>query len=273
MLLLDKFLWRINHHGPITPVASTLIAVHKAYLEHVPYENLDIHRDPPRELTLNLVQIYNKIVLEKRGGWCFEMNLLLAWALREMGFPVTLLAGTVNRSGTPDPQEGNHLCLLVRADDQDWLADAGFGNGLHAPLPLRAGRHHDGEFEFGLRQDASGRWWFDNHAQGGAGFDFMLQSHDITASANVCHWLQSAPASGFVRVMVCHRRHAHGLSSLRGLVLQNVTATRVSEHTIASAAEYEETLRDAFGLQLPDAHALWLRASAMHAAWVKGANS
>ena len=140
MPTLAAYLARIGYAGPIEPTTDVLYAVHRRHLLAIPYENLDIHLG--RELSLNLPAIFDKIVTRRRGGWCYEMNGLLAWALREMGFDVTLLSGA----------EGKHLVLRVQLE-QAWLADVGYGNGILEPLPLIEGEHTQHGFVFRLSRD------------------------------------------------------------------------------------------------------------------------
>ena len=131
---VNAYLQRIGYKGDLEPSPSTLRQLHRAHLLSIPYENLDIHLG--RELSLDLNTIYQKIVLGRRGGWCFEMNALFAWALYELGFEVHLLSAAVNRHRAGDKAEGNHLTLIVLSDEP-YLADVGFGDGPLEPLPLK----------------------------------------------------------------------------------------------------------------------------------------
>ena len=90
---LENYLQRIHYTGPLAPTEATLRQLHRAHLLAIPYENLDIHLG--RRLTLEIEHVYTKIVDRGRGGWCYEMNGLFAWALRELGFDVTLLGSSV----------------------------------------------------------------------------------------------------------------------------------------------------------------------------------
>lgn len=90
---IGAYLERIGYTGECTITLQTLTAIHEAHLRAIPYENLDIHLG--RTLSLDIEAIYDKIVTRRRGGWCYEMNGLLSWALRELGFAVTTArAGT-----------------------------------------------------------------------------------------------------------------------------------------------------------------------------------
>jgi N-hydroxyarylamine O-acetyltransferase len=266
---LRDYFHRIGYTGDAAPNLATLCALHTAHLQAIPYENLDIHLG--RELALDENAIFDKLVNRGRGGWCYEMNGLFAWALRELGFDVRLLGSAVGRADLSAGDEHDHLILRVNLG-QPYLADVGFGNGLRQPIPLQAGEYRQGFMRFALRNEGQ-RWWFVNHAGLGPGFDFTLQERRMSEFAPRCRTLQTAPESGFVRVAVCHRQTAQGCVSLRGLVMKTVTAEGETEGVIATPAEYAITLKDTFGLRLSDAEtaALWRLAQARHTAWAKPA--
>ena len=80
-LNLDSYLARISYSGPLAPTLENLRAIHYAHLLAVPFENLDIHRGMP--IALDQEYLYDKIVLRRRGGFCYELNSLFAALLRE----------------------------------------------------------------------------------------------------------------------------------------------------------------------------------------------
>ena len=81
---VDQYLARIGVTAPIRPDLETLRAIHRAHLLAISYENFDVLFNRP--VTINIPAIYEKIVENRRGGWCYEMNGLLGWALQELGF-------------------------------------------------------------------------------------------------------------------------------------------------------------------------------------------
>ena len=87
-LKLDSYLARISYSGPLAPTLETLRALHYAHLLAVPFENLDVHRGVP--IVLDQERLYDKIVLHRRGGFCYELNSLFAALLGQLGFKVTL---------------------------------------------------------------------------------------------------------------------------------------------------------------------------------------
>src|SRR5262249_47922468 len=67
---------RIGYDGPRAPDVATLRALHEAHLHAVPFENLDIHIGRP--IALDQAALFRKIVGERRGGFCYELNGLFA---------------------------------------------------------------------------------------------------------------------------------------------------------------------------------------------------
>ena len=245
---ISAYLDRIHYQGPRLPTRQVLFDVHQAHLRAITYENLDIHLG--RTLTLDISHMFDKIVTQHRGGWCYEMNGLFAWALSELGFSVTLLASAVNREQLGEKAERNHLILLVQLE-QPYLVDVGFGNGFVQPLPLKSGRYQQGFLTYELSQNDT-CWFFLNHQYGGPGYDFTLQPQAFHDFADKCHELQTDPDSGFVRVVVCHRFTPSGLLTLRGAVLRTITDTGVRDETIRDEATYRHIIRKQFDLQLSE---------------------
>jgi N-hydroxyarylamine O-acetyltransferase len=120
----------------------TIAQLHRCHVTSIPFENLDSHRGVRVSLEPGALQ--RKLVHDRRGGYCFEQNLLLAGALRALGAEVTPMLARV-RYGRP-PQTTSprtHLVLRVGLESRVWLADAGFGNGtLLEPIPFGPGEEH-----------------------------------------------------------------------------------------------------------------------------------
>lgn len=260
---LEKYLQRIHYTGPRHVTYETLCQLHRAHLLAIPYENLDIHLG--RKLTLELDHIYSKLVEEKRGGWCYEMNGLFAWVLRELGFEVTLLGSSVGAPAQGAEGDLDHLILLVYLE-QPWLVDVGFGNGIFEPLPLRPGHYRQAFLDFRLEQQAD-KWAFHNHQHGGKGYGFTLHPRPLPGFASRCHELQTSPDSGFVRTTVCHYFTANGIFSLRGANLKRITPTGAVEEEITTLPRYRAVISEIFGLAPTLANDLWEQVRARHLLW------
>src|SRR5258706_8881452 len=118
---ITAYLNRIAHRGPIEPTGETLRALHLAHLLAVPFENLDIGLGRP--IVLDQAALFDKIVVRRRGGFCYELNGLFAALLRALGFEVTMLSAGVGRAGGGFGPEFDHLTLLVTTDHRPPTTD------------------------------------------------------------------------------------------------------------------------------------------------------
>lgn len=260
---VDRYLRRVGLTARPPATLAGLTALHCAHLLAIPYENLDVQLG--RKVTIQRPAIYEKIVEQGRGGWCYEMNGLLGWALYELGFRVTRATGAVMREVSGDAANGNHLVLRVDLPEGLYLADVGFGDGPRDPVRVAAGAFHADGFDFSLRR-VDDRWWrLINDPRGGApSFDFNLDPADETLLAAKCDHLQSDPSSVFVQNLVAQRHVPGGLEILRGRTIRSIRAGGIENRLIASADELVETLRDVFALDIPEAAALWPKIAARH---------
>jgi N-hydroxyarylamine O-acetyltransferase len=134
LFALHSYLARIGLHG-----RPTLQELHRAHVCAIPFENLDPHRGIP--VSLDESDLERKLVTERRGGYCFEQNLLLKPALEALGYGVELILARV-RLGAPDGAvtPRTHLLLRVTAGGSTWHADVGFGVSTPLdPLPFGPG--------------------------------------------------------------------------------------------------------------------------------------
>jgi len=122
---ITTYLDRIGYAGPVNCDLATLRAIQRAHLFSVPFENLDIMRDKP--LCTDAEGLYRKIVLEHRGGICYELNGSLAELLRAIGFEVAIQSAGI--ASPMDAKNFDHMLLRVTIDGEGWLVDVGFGQG------------------------------------------------------------------------------------------------------------------------------------------------
>jgi N-hydroxyarylamine O-acetyltransferase len=259
---LDAFLKRIGVRGPASPDLATLRAVHRAFPFAVPFENLDVQLRRP--VALDIEEIFDKIVARRRGGWCYELNGLMGWALREIGFDVTRLCAGVMRQHRGDAILGNHLCLRVQLE-QPYLVDVGFGGSLLEPLPLQAAERDDLPYRVGLSRTDDGYWRFSEHEhEDPHTLDFMDAPADESLIARKCHLQQTDPESTFVKNLVVQRRSGDTHVTLRGRVLKTLHASHADKVLLGSADELVTTLRERFDLDVPEAAGLWPAICARH---------
>jgi N-hydroxyarylamine O-acetyltransferase len=259
---LQDYLERIGYAGPVEPTLACLRDVHRGHALSIPYENLDVQLGVP--VGLDPDAIYDKLVVRRRGGWCYEMNGLLQQALQAIGFDVRRVAGGVHRHETGDAAVGNHLVLLVDLD-RTYIADLGLGDGLREPVPLAEGTYRQGPFTFRLEHVDDGYWRVWNREGGDPeAFDFREDPADENLLARQCHRLQTSPESGFVLNLACQRMALDGVTILQGRVLTRVTPDGRTKELLHSAGELEEALRREFGIAGVDVAVLWPKVVARH---------
>jgi len=280
--LRDAYLRRLGFASPPPATVETLLAVHRAQVERVPYESVWIWLDERRTIEpLDSVGY----LLSGRGGYCYHQNGALATLLAWLGFDVHWHVGGVQ--GHPDAKPnvaGNHLALTVTGlpsddnPDGGWYLDAGLGDGPHEPMPLRAGAYRQGPHTYGLRPSeiAPGGWRFDaDPAMSLHGMDFLAgdaTTADLTAEHE---HLQTGRDSGFRKVVVAFRRDAGGVDYLRGRMLNRVGATTDST-ALSTSADWYACLADVFSLPLSDVDeqrkaVLWNKVTAAHEKWLAAA--
>ncbi|RHY33938.1 hypothetical protein DYB32_001263 [Aphanomyces invadans] len=157
---LDAYLTRINltvqelAASPTHSFAQLSLLVQHHRLA-IPFENLAACRvfpvDPAHadvsigeRVSLHPARIFRKLVLDRRGGWCFEQNALLATALRALGYAVETICGRViapavdSNKGKYLAKAMTHMLLLVTIDtNEQFLCDVGFGARGEPPIPIR----------------------------------------------------------------------------------------------------------------------------------------
>jgi len=132
---LNAYFARIGYEGPRDPTLEVLNAIAAAHVQAIPFENLDVLLHRP--IRLEPEATFQKLVRDRRGGYCFEQNGLLLEILDAMGFQVTPLSARVRwqrpRDFTP-PR--THVFLRTTINGEDWLADVGVG-GLSLTSAIR----------------------------------------------------------------------------------------------------------------------------------------
>jgi N-hydroxyarylamine O-acetyltransferase len=271
---MPAFLRRVGLTRAEAPSVEALTRLHRAFVERVPYETIEIQLG--RATTIDPRDSIAR-VLRGRGGYCFHLNGVLHDVLQALGYHVTRHAGGVQM--TPDHQAGinrNHLALTVRDlpdSDDAWLVDAGMGDGLHEPLPLREGTYRQGPFTYGLRPSevAPGGWRFDHDRRGSfLGMDFAPEPVTMAAFTDRHEHLSTSPESGFVRTLSVLRVDAGGWDVLRALTLSRIGETK-TKTVLETPADWSTALADVYGLTFsPDERdALWRKAHAQHEAHVR----
>jgi N-hydroxyarylamine O-acetyltransferase len=249
---LDAYLARIGYDGPREPTRETLDALHLAHAQNIPFENLDILLG--RGIHLDLGSLQQKLVHDRRGGYCFEQNLLFSAALEVLGFRLTRLAARV-RWGATRVLPRTHMCVAVDVDDARYLADVGFGaEGLYLPIPLADEQpHRQFTSTYRVRREDADHWvlesqrptgWFELYA-------FTLEPQHL-ADYEVANWYVSTnPRSPFTRTLAAQRLTPEGRYSLRWREFVTERNGQQELQTLPDDAALLPLLAEKFGLNFP----------------------
>jgi N-hydroxyarylamine O-acetyltransferase len=236
---VEAYLGRIGYTGPCAPDRETLRALHRAHLLAVPFENLDIHLG--REIVLQESRFFQKIVHERRGGFCYELNGLFGALLRDLGFRVAMLSAGVAREAGGFGPEFDHMALLVELEER-WLADVGFGECFLEPLPLD--RASGGEYRVARR----GEEWTLLRGETPQ-YRFTLAPHVLADYREMCRYHQTSPDSDFTRGRVVSLATPDGRITLTDTRLIVTRQGQREERAIAGAAEFADLCRRYIGLK------------------------
>jgi N-hydroxyarylamine O-acetyltransferase len=248
----DAYLARIGYSGGRAPTIDTLRALHRAHLHAVPFENLDIHLGRP--ILLDRGALFRKIVDERRGGFCYELNGIFGDLLAFLGFEVSLLSARVAHDTGGFGPDFDHLVLLVTVGGR-WLADVGFGRSFHEPLSLDTAVEEEAEGLFYRAAPAGDAWHVAARRPEGEAqteYAFTLTPHPFDAFAAMCEYHQTSPSSHFTQNVVCTLPGARGRRTLSGRTLIELEGDVRRETPLDDAAR-TEALATHFGIRLPAA--------------------
>lgn len=233
--LRDAYLARIGA-GP----ASSLAELQERHLRAVPFENLSVHLG--EDIILDPDALVAKIVKDRRGGFCYELNGAFAALLTALGHDVHLLAARSLGDDLGIPYD--HLALRVGP----WLLDAGFGRFAHHPLRLdERGDQHDPGGVFRITETPDGD--LDVFRDGAPEYRLETRPRALRDFVTGCWWHRTSPDSHFTRSLVCSILTDRGRTSLSGrtLIRTGGDGTR-DERELRDDAEVIEAYRTHFGI-------------------------
>ena len=150
----DIYLERIGLAGlPLKNDLETLNRILYAHVHRIPFENLDAwdrHHCP----SLATRDLFNKIILQKRGGWCHELNALLHVFLESLGYDVYSVGGRVTADLDFVAPIGHHAVICV-LNGKKYYCDVGYGDiSFQSAIPF------DGTpTPFGFHMEKNGDWY------------------------------------------------------------------------------------------------------------------
>jgi len=254
----DQTAWlkRIGYTGPLTPKFETLNGLILAHAHAICYETLDIMLGRPPKLDVTTLQA--KMIAGKRGGYCFEQNMLFRAALRSLGYRITSLQGRVIRGMAIDaPRPAIHMLLQVELPEGPYLADVGFGNLaptcalslkplVEQETPHEVMRFIDVEGELTLQARFKHGW---EHIYRVIPYPRYDGEYEITNWYTGTH--PETPYQGNIIVAKPGPNRTR-ITMYNARITVRDAEGRANKRWLASDSEYREVLRGEFGLNMSD---------------------
>ncbi len=240
-------------------VKQRLFHLHRSHVLTVPFENFDpFCKISP---SLELDNIYAKVVSHRRGGYCFELNSLFNHLLMEQGYTVdSILCRPFSGEGVRLPL--THRLLSVRIGNKQYLADVGLGgNGWIEPLEMQTDTEQE---QFGriyrIMPEGDGTYTVQlkrkNDFVNAVAFQLKKAEESDFEMSN--YYTSTYPESPFVKRMMCTLPTENGRYTLRDGVFKEEYEDEVIERSL-TVYNFEKILHDYFSITLPESMKIYIR--------------
>lgn len=232
----------------LEPNGEVLRFLQRRHLLTVPFENLDIHWKRP--IVLDLKKFYGKIVDERRGGFCYELNGLFNELLVSLGFKTRLVSARVFNGAEHGP-EYDHAAIIVTIGEDEYLADVGFGDFTAEPLRFSLGaeqpdptgvfviRQFDDEYIEVAKRD-SGEWK--------SQYIFKDIARGLSEFKDMCDFQQYSPDSHFKKGKICSMMTEEGRKSLTDTKFIVTLNGAKTEMAVDSDEKFADILHRVYGI-------------------------
>ena len=254
---VEQYLKRINYYGGIAGNLENLIAIHRQHLLYIPYENLDLLNGIP--LSLEADDLFRKIILNKRGGYCFELQGVFCCLLKSLGYQVTQYAGRfMDEPGVI--QMRRHRVLVVDLGEKRYVCDIGVrSESSRCPLELTEGLvQTDGISEYRYHKDRFYGWVLMQKEKGKdwkplLGFTEEEQIDDDYIMPSF--YCEKHPQSTFNKFMKVSIFTADSDLTIVGNTFKVYQDAKVVERKeLETTEEAVKLLKDIFGIEVPESY-------------------
>ena len=247
---IQQYLQRINYAGPISMTHEVLADLQNSHLLSVPFENLDIHNNTK----IDLANLFDKIVVRRRGGFCYELNGLFYELLMQLGFTAKIVSARVYNDKDGYGEEFDHMALVVKIDDDDYLVDVGFGEFAFHPIKIAPNQEttdprgvfkiepFNGDYTIVKKRNADGTFVPE--------YMFSETARDLAEFNGMCLYHQTSPESHFTQKRICSLPTNDGRVTLTGNTVKIKENGIVKEHHLENEEQVKTALWEYFGIKL-----------------------
>lgn len=248
---LEQYFDRIGYTPSDEAPEEILRKIHFMQATHIPFENLDVYKG--LGISLKPEDVFNKLVVRRRGGYCFELNSMLAMALRALGFKVKRVSARLAHNGA-DFGGYAHCAAIVDAGTARYIADVGYGGrGFVEPLRLEPGTVQElkcGTYRI-IKDDKHGyivQWMIDGE------FRSYMAVHDVEANEQDFeignYFTSTHPESGFRKMIMCTLPNENGRVSITNEGVKITEKDKVTRIPLSSSEEFRGAFKKYLGVEI-----------------------
>ncbi|MCP9770916.1 acetyltransferase [Lacihabitans sp. LS3-19] len=248
---INKYLRRINYKKLHTVDEKTLNYLHETHVLNIPFENLDIHFKILIDLDLD--SIYRKVIENKRGGFCYELNFLFSWLLLNLGFKSRIIASRIYDDKGKIGPEYDHMSIFIEIDNKQYLADVGFGDLFVKPLEIKIGFQSDGRNQFIIEKSNDEDYILSMITEEFViqkKYIFSLNKVKISDFEKICFEKQTNPLSYFVKNTICTKPTKSGRLTIFNNKIIEKKGKKKFEKLINNEDELRLSLKTFFNIVL-----------------------
>ena len=250
---LSEYLRRLGLEASPRVNPEGLNALIWAHQTHVPFEDLNTGL-LGRPVNLEIPALYEKVVAQRRGGYCFELNALFVRLLKDLGFDARQVFCRVVR-GRDFLPPCLHEGIVVALEGRLYFCDVGFGG----PMPAGALRIEDG-FGETIRGESfrierfDDYWWTISRAASDGRWEAILQFNTFPQQPQeflaVNQKCAGDPDSLFVKQVLVNLRTERGALSVTGDQFTRRADGKAVTENIPDDAALHRILKEHFGIAL-----------------------
>lgn len=233
------------------PTLAFLKTLQKAHLLSIPFENLDIHYGS--KIILDYQKIFDKVVNRKRGGFCYELNGLFYHLLYHLGFDCFVISAEVkNEESDQFGRPFDHMAIVVQLENEKWLVDVGFGDGIISPLKIKVGE---------VQMDYTRYWKIDTDPDERlilkvsndtsfykTKYRFTIEERQLIQFIEMCEYHQKSAESAFTQKKLVTQLTPNGRITLTDRKLKILELGESRESDIMHEDEFLSKLENHFGI-------------------------
>ncbi|WP_199621879.1 arylamine N-acetyltransferase family protein [Paenibacillus alkalitolerans] len=273
---IKAYLHRIGVPDVQPPTKAYLFELHKAHVENVPWETVDIFAGRPASIDIDQSV---QLIISGRSGYCFHLNGAFSALLRSLGYNVSWHRAGVQPLGEEPRINSFHLGLTVSLPEEQeerWIIDVGLGDMPYEPVPLQSGHYEQGPLNYKVTESgvAKNGWRLVHDPLASfTGVDYAPEAvYELDEFKPKHDHYSLSPESPWINLFLVRHRHASGSNELRGCIWSKRDGSGIEKIEIRTKSQWLEVLGDVFGERLvnysnQERDDIWKKIVAKHEEW------